>query len=649
MRLVGHMPAQFPDSLHAYIDTDNPIFKPLLHVTQQKGSMHRVQYAFALNKWYRVPADRISHLLETGQCIHNCSLLIDDVMDYTKIRRNAATANEVFGNNQTLCAAYTTFFQVLISTYINLGEQCLLHYLEESARAHIGQSEDIYFREHQCCPTEEQYLEIIANKTGSFFRVFALCLSAMSGHKPPPDVDAQIFRLADVIGLLFQVRDDYLDLTSEDYFRKKGTVASDFEEGKYSYPVVICLQQYPEYAAVFRDSFGSTISESAKYHLLDILKETGSLDRTLDKISALYAEAVGLVHGIGQSLRIGNGSLLEWLQQMATDTPGLDIASIHPAGEAIVPLVPTPRDPFDVSVLSEKTIVRAVRNVLCCQVVYFRLNGWSTEDFWKCFPLLVTVECMILNLDDQNETGESSGPVITGEAIKKSKSWQLIARSSFYTAEMDEILDTAITYYRTEHAWYRDRTSLLHTAAIRFMNHHKSTNFRILHLLSRNVLEQAASPASFTDLEDYVSLLIEEREAADDSSGQVYNIISHSLATHNGSSAAFLSAYKQELLEALNPEQRSAAEAWYALYLEAEKYLAEETSYEPLHTSLKKIYTAAKAIADQCLADEELSAFTLDGHFKWGIRAFFREQSSFSSSDPILRRLQQDALLSLTK
>lgn len=181
------------------------------------------------------------------------------------------------------------------------------------------------------------------------------------------------------------------------------------------------------------------------------------------------------------------------------------------------------------------------------------------------------------------------------------------------------------------------------------MNHNKSTNFRILHLLSRNVLERAASQASFSDLEDYVSLLIEEREAAGDSSGQVYNIISHSLATHNGSSAAFLSAYKKELLKALGPEQRSAAEEWFALYLKAEKYLATEPAPEPLHTSLRKIYAGAKAIADQCLANEELSAFTLDGHFKWGVRQFFQEQTPFKSSDPILRRLQQDALLSLTK
>jgi geranylgeranyl pyrophosphate synthase/uncharacterized protein with NAD-binding domain and iron-sulfur cluster len=649
MRLVDHMPGQFPDSMHAYIDTDNSIFKPLLHVTQRKGSMHRVQYAFALNKWYQAPTARISHLLETGQCIHNCSLLIDDVMDHTKIRRNAATANELFGNNQTLCAAYTAFFQVLISTYINLGEECLLHYLEESARAHIGQSEEIYFRERQRCPTEEKYLEIIANKTGSFFRVFALCLSAMSEHKLPPDVDAQIFRLADVIGLLFQVRDDYLDLTSEAYFRKKGAVASDFEEGKYSYPVVICLRQRPEYEAVFRDSFGGAISESQKYHLLGILKATGSLDRTLDKIRALYAEAVGLAQSIGQRLGINNESLLQWLHQMAIDTPGLDIPAIGPAGEETAPLTPAPRDPFDVSVLSYKTIIRAVRNVLCCRAVYFRLNGWAVEDFWKCFPLLVTVECMILNLDDQNETGERSGPVITGEAIEKSNSWQLIARSSFYTAEMDEILDTAISYYRMEHEWRRNKTPLLHSAAIRFMNHNKSTNFRILHLLSRNALERAAPHASFSDLEDYVSLLIEEREAAADSSGQIYNIISHSLATHNGSSAAFLSAYKKELQEELGPEQRSAAEEWFALYLKAEKYLATEAAQKPLHTSLKKIYAAAKAIADQCLADDDLSAFTLDGHFQWGIRQFFQEQNPFKSSDPILRRLQQDALLSLTK
>ena len=64
----------------------------------------------------------------------------------------------------------------------------MTHYLEETSRAHIGQSEDIYYRENKICPTEEKYIEIISNKTGSFFRVFALCLSALSEKKIQPEI-----------------------------------------------------------------------------------------------------------------------------------------------------------------------------------------------------------------------------------------------------------------------------------------------------------------------------------------------------------------------------------------------------------------------------------------------------------------------------
>lgn len=648
MLLVDHMPTHFPDSLHAYIDTGNPIFKPLLHIVKEKGAMHRAKFAIAINEWYGVPAAQLSHMLEVGQCLHNCSLLIDDIMDNTIIRREQKTAHEIFGTNHTFGAAYTTTFQLLLSCYINLGEKCLVYFVEEMARAHVGQTEEIYFRESRSCPSEEKYMDIIRNKTGSFFRIAVTCMQALSTHRYDKAVNEQLLEIADQTGLLFQLRDDYLDLVSTTYFQKKGTIASDFEEGKYSYPVVHCLQHYPEYREIFRNTLGKTdITLSEKKQLIDILEKTGSLQHTLYKIKTIYTQVCEQIHTMETQLHISNNKLFTWINKMMEDTPGFNMPDtlISPA-----PALHTRRlkkNSLETIDLSYMNAIKVVRDTLCSYVAYFSRGQRTTADFWKCFPLLVVIQAQVFQVDDENETHHRAAPSLTHETFRQSAFWKMVFNSSLCTPDVSGALDEAVEFFRLEQEWYRQPEKMLDIPTLKFMTRCKSICYRLHHFMSRNVLEEMPVNTSYDILEDYISLCTEEMQAADDAANGIYNVLLHSQAIDNGQLNLF-TTYKEELAAQLTPEQLLMAAEWVSVHRKAIAYQAAgNTSFISL--GISALYACARKIADKCAADEELADFTLKGNFSWCVNMFFDQSAGFGTSDNILRKLQQETMLSLQK
>ncbi|MEM7153874.1 MAG: FAD-dependent oxidoreductase [Myxococcota bacterium] len=643
MTMVDKMPLSFPSNLGTYLDTEDPIFDPLLYTTEKKGSGHRVKFAMAINAWLDVATDQMAHLLETGQCIHNCSLLIDDVMDDTDVRRTQASAHVQFGTNQALGAAYTSFFQILLSTYLNLGEGCLLAYLEESARAHVGQSHDVYFREKGQCPSEDAYLAMVSNKTGSFFRVFAACLLELSPRAVSSDIHDTVLRFSDNIGVFFQVRDDYLDLTSEAYFAKKGGMASDFDEGKFSYPVVHCIGEHPDTYDVFMEVFAKADkTDEDKRRLLAVLEEHGSLDYTLRRLEALFADVVEDLGRLEQALGRQNEAMRTWVGELAQGIAGFTRPGAMPA--AILKPVTSERDPFDLDTLPLDSIRRALRNVLCSYHVYYQGNGWSRDEFWQCFPLLLTVEAMIFNVDDANELGaENDAPAITRESVERSKVWTLIRSSGFYSDEMTEIYERALDYYRHEFEWYRGEAG--DSARLEQMNHLKSTNYRIMHLLSANVLERPSAAEDYGDLEDYVSLRIEQAECPQDTTDGVYNILRHCRQLFGEGAEQVYREQLDRLASRLSPEQRARADKWLEVYGKSSRVPADATAVD---VSFQKIYAKAREIAEGCRADPALADFTLEGNFKWCVDKFQAQRKNPLSSDAIFRRLQNDLLAKMS-
>ncbi|EGV65441.1 geranylgeranyl pyrophosphate synthetase [Yamadazyma tenuis] len=245
----------------------------------------------------------INGLNELVDMLHDCSLIIDDVEDSSEYRRGALAAHLKFGVPSTVnCVNYMYFVAIdkaskLAPLYTSdLHEQELITLrvnkiiTDEMLNLHHGQGVDIYWRDNKSdlprLPTEEEYLEMVMDKTGGLLRIMVKVLEAFKPSKSTKHV-----ALTSLIGIIYQLRDDYFNLTSDKYSHMKGVVGEDLIEGKFSFPILHSLRfsmTSPLYELLYNRSVEKRKSSESHHLIAESIKfmtnESNSLEYTNNKL-----------------------------------------------------------------------------------------------------------------------------------------------------------------------------------------------------------------------------------------------------------------------------------------------------------------------------------------------------------------------------
>ncbi len=135
---------------------------------------------------------------------------IDDIQDGSELRRGSPAAHCVFGTAQSINSANYAYFlaqQELLS--LESPAKTMQIFIEELLNLHRGQGIELFWRETLTVPSEDDYLLMISNKTGGLFRLATRLMQAVSS------TTYNILPLAELVGLIFQIRDDHQNLCSE--------------------------------------------------------------------------------------------------------------------------------------------------------------------------------------------------------------------------------------------------------------------------------------------------------------------------------------------------------------------------------------------------------------------------------------------------
>ena len=100
--------------------------------------------------------------------------------DSSILRRGIPVANSIFGVAQTINSANYVYFKALEELMHLNNPKVIQIYTEELLNLHRGQGMDLYWRDSLTCPTEEDYLEMVGNKTGGLFRLAIKLMQAES-------------------------------------------------------------------------------------------------------------------------------------------------------------------------------------------------------------------------------------------------------------------------------------------------------------------------------------------------------------------------------------------------------------------------------------------------------------------------------------
>ena len=211
------------------------------------------------------------------ELIHNATLLHDDVIDNSDLRRGIKTANSVWGNQSSILVGdylFSRCFEMMVED----GSQEILKLLS-STSSRIAQGEVLQL-EHkgEVDLLEETYFNIINMKTAALFAA-ATKVGACLGNKSKKEKDA-LESYGKNLGLAFQIADDALDyFSSKTIFGKE--IGKDFYEGKTTLPLIIIFQRGNDKERNFlkkifkknkrnEDDFSETLALINKYKAVEV-------------------------------------------------------------------------------------------------------------------------------------------------------------------------------------------------------------------------------------------------------------------------------------------------------------------------------------------------------------------------------------------
>lgn len=210
------------------------------------------------------------------ELIHTATLLHDDVVDESTLRRGRPTANETFGNPASVLVGdflHTRSFQMMVE----VGNLRILQVLSDATNI-IAEGEVMQLiNTHDADLSEAGYLQVIRSKTAKLFEASAQIAAILAGVAP--DVEAACTTYGQALGTAFQIIDDVLDYDGKAEEMGKN-LGDDLREGKNTLPLIIAMQRAEAAdAALIRQAIEQGSTEKLA-DILRIVQATGALDAT---------------------------------------------------------------------------------------------------------------------------------------------------------------------------------------------------------------------------------------------------------------------------------------------------------------------------------------------------------------------------------
>lgn len=227
------------------------------------------------------------------ELLHNASLIHDDVVDDTRVRRDALTINGLWDNH--LAVLIGDFF--LSNSLILASETGDIRIVESIASLgrllSIGELDEIYNARYNHLD-EEVYFNIIYRKTASLFISCAEVGAAAAGETDPRRLEA-LREFARLLGLCFQIKDDIFDYFPDGEIGKP--TGNDLREGKITLPLLHVLEtgSGEEHALMMELARKELLTPDEISTLIDYAVANGGIEYACQTMERLRAEACALL------------------------------------------------------------------------------------------------------------------------------------------------------------------------------------------------------------------------------------------------------------------------------------------------------------------------------------------------------------------
>ena len=282
-------------AIRAQLYSDVPLVSQIAdYIISAGGKRIRPALVLLMAKAWGYQGSEHHKLAAVIEFIHTATLLHDDVVDESELRRGRQTANAMFGNAASVLVGdfvYSRAFQMMVSVNNMRVMQILADATNVIAEGEVLQLMNM----HDPDVTEERYLQVIRSKTAKLFEAATELGSLIAGA--PEESIAAAAEYGRSLGTAFQLIDDVLDYSGNaDDIGKN--VGDDLREGKPTLPLIYLLQHgSPQQRELVR----ACISQGDEAHFDEILAaitQSGALEYTRQKAELASQRASAAIAGM---------------------------------------------------------------------------------------------------------------------------------------------------------------------------------------------------------------------------------------------------------------------------------------------------------------------------------------------------------------
>ncbi|HUR92484.1 MAG TPA: polyprenyl synthetase family protein [Gemmatimonadaceae bacterium] len=279
---------QVSEEMVRIVVTDTPLIGEVSrHLLGMKGKMFRPTLVLLASQVDESPTSRAATLGAVVELIHLATLVHDDSVDHSVLRRGMPTVNALFSHQISVIMGDFLYSRALLELVRLRDLESLGVLAKASNEMTLGEMRQLALNDPLAF-SEEDYNLLIRAKTASLMsaacEVGALC--GASGHR------AALARFGEAMGMAFQIADDLLDYTAEKETTGKPT-GLDLREHKVTLPLIAALRTMGAPARAEVDSFfaASEPEDAAVARIVEIVSEEGGLEYARARGDEYVAEA----------------------------------------------------------------------------------------------------------------------------------------------------------------------------------------------------------------------------------------------------------------------------------------------------------------------------------------------------------------------
>lgn len=280
----------FNSSLAQALDTDNVLLKSVIdYYLQSKGKQIRPMLVILSSRLFGNINDATLSAAVSVELLHNASLIHDDVVDSSPLRRGRKTVNSIWDNRIAVLVG-DFFVSCALQSAIKSGNISIIDMIaelgKELAKGEIDQIETA--DEHIL--DEQRYYKVIRQKTASLFSS-CMKMGAWASGASIEELNA-VAVFGENLGMCFQIRDDIFDYFTDDIVGKP--TGSDLKEGKVSLPLLYAILSSNDAKNEEMKAFlmNQSLTDDEIFTLVEYAKERGGIEYAEKVMQGFKIEAL---------------------------------------------------------------------------------------------------------------------------------------------------------------------------------------------------------------------------------------------------------------------------------------------------------------------------------------------------------------------